>query len=159
MYNKKLAAVLNRMAKEDQNIRRSGRVDLELDKKNVLVLKEIIQKHGWPTINLVGRRASNNAWLIIQHADFDLAFQQKCLILLRKVAKDKRVSPENLAYLTDRVLVNKGKSQIYGTQFYTTKSGKLLPRPIKNVSNIDKRRAALNLSNFKSYQEKLSKYV
>jgi len=55
---------------------------------------------------LVGKKASQGAWLIAQHADHDLKFQKKCLKLLAEKLKIKKVEPRNFAYLTDRVLVN-----------------------------------------------------
>ncbi|WP_425413552.1 DUF6624 domain-containing protein [Micromonospora rhizosphaerae] len=79
-------------------------------------MKEIVHKYGWPTIDLVGKDGEDAAWAIAQHSDFDLAFQQEALALLREAAAHGRASPGNLAYLEDRVAVAKGEPQVYGTQ-------------------------------------------
>src|SRR5258708_32417370 len=87
------------------------------DQDNTAWLKSVIKKEGWPTISKVGEEASHAAWLIVQHADLDIKFQEDCLALLQKTWKNHDINPRNLAYLTDRVAVNTGLEQTYGTQF------------------------------------------
>jgi hypothetical protein len=53
-----------------------------------------------------------------------------------------------VAYLTDRVLVNEGKQQMYGTQG----AGATSP---SEEARIDKNRRALGLEPWRSYVEKL----
>ena len=52
-----------------------------------------------------------------------------------------QVSAVDVAYLTDRVLVNEGKPQEYGTQFHVV-DGVRQPRPIREPGKVDERRAA-----------------
>lgn len=118
-------------------------------------MRRIVREFGWPTISLVGKRASYWAWLLVQHADADAKFQEYCLKLMKKAAKYKQVSNTNIAYLTDRILVNKRKPQIYGTQFYKSKQGKLVPRPIKDTKPLDRRRKQMGLKSFASYKRKM----
>jgi hypothetical protein len=61
------------------------------------------------------------------------------------------------AYLTDRILVNNSKKQLYGTQFYRDKRGVLIARPIKNKDNLDKRRKAVGLESFQKYSKEITK--
>lgn len=101
----KSAKELIEMAKEDQKMRighQSGKIkfDFRVDLKNTKRLKKIIEKFGWPTISKVGKEASNAAWLLVQHADNDPKFQQKCLLLMLKV-KVGDINLQNIAYLTD----------------------------------------------------------
>ena len=65
--------------------------------------------------------------------------------------KDDEVTKKQVAFLTDRVLVNKGMSQIYGTQFYVDKNGKIIPKPIFNFPHLDDRRKIMGLGSFKEY--------
>lgn len=37
----------------------------------------MLDEHGWPTQDLVGEQASSAAWLLAQHADFDVALQRR----------------------------------------------------------------------------------
>jgi hypothetical protein len=125
----------------------------KITRKNALVLKSIVLRYGWPTVSLVGKLASRNAWLIVQHADHDIGFQRKCLKLMENIFKENPndVSVENIAFLTDRVLVNKGEKQIYGTQLQRSKDGQLIPRPIKTRRGVDERRKEVGLETLEEY--------
>ena len=93
--NRTLAAQINRMAIKDQTMRRTAEKTMHFDRNLDIVhaekLKEIVKAHGWPTIPLVGKKASRNAWLLVQHANHDLGFQKKCLARMEQmVNQDKR---------------------------------------------------------------------
>ncbi|MBS1533035.1 MAG: hypothetical protein JSU01_22230 [Bacteroidetes bacterium] len=67
-------------------------------------------------------------------------------------------SPENYAYLTDRMLVNKGKKQLFGTQVrVNTKTKHTRPLPIQDSTNVDVRRKAVGLSPLKDYLKQFNK--
>lgn len=117
--------------------------DEEVDKKNTERMKEIVEKIGWPSISKVGREASEAAWLLVQHADHDVEFQSQCLSLMQRLPVGD-VSLQDVALLTDRIRVNKGLSQIYGTQFRQI-DGKHVPKDIEDMGNVDKRRAEMGL--------------
>lgn len=160
--NKKLAQRVIKMAKADQQLRQAYMNNESVlekikaaDQIHVARMKKIVQRFGWPTVSLVGKKASHLAWLLVQHADFDVSFQKYCLGLMKKAAKNGNVTLANIAFLTDRILVNQGKPQIYGTQFYKDKNGKLLPRPIKGLKNLDRRRK-MGLETFGVYKRKMT---
>lgn len=158
---------LLRMVDEDQAARRAaGAAQFKdaaanermkaIDVKNTARMKEIIAQVGWPTKTLVGERASKGAWLLVQHADLDPAFQKQCLPLLEKSVEAGEGTKKELAYLTDRILVAEGKPQRYGTQFHTV-DGKLVPRPIEDEANVDARRAAVGLGTLAEYNEQMQR--
>lgn len=154
--NKLLRKKILQMVKKDQAMRKSGKWDSKIDKMNTRELKKIVKKYGWPDINLVGKKGSNDAWLIIQHADHDIKFQKECLKLMKKKMREGKIALQNVAYLTDRVRVNQGLSQLYGTQFYL-KDNKLIPRPIKDKKDLNKRRKNFGLEFFSKYKGRLIK--
>lgn len=121
---------------------------------NTEQLKKIINNIGWPSSNLVGENEEFSAWLIAQHSDFDLKFQEKCLGLLRKLPKTTE-RKKHIAYLIDRVLVNKKRKQVYGTQFYIGKNKKLESNPIRNIKNLDSKRVSVGLESFEVYRKRL----
>jgi len=151
--NKKLAKEILDRVRADQRMRRqfiAGKMkwNKQIDRKNTQWLKKITERHGWPTISLVGSKASRGAWLLVQHADHDLRFQKKVLKILNEThEKNKRdLNPENIAYLIDRVLVHEKKQQVFGTQFRRkNEKAKFEPLPIKDRRNINKRRKAYGL--------------
>jgi hypothetical protein len=160
-FKKPLLEELQRMATEDQEARmpppargdtvRWKRVS-EIDHKHVARLKNIIKEYGWPGINLAGEKGADAAWLLVQHADFDVEFQKRCLILLTEAVKNREASAIDLAYLTDRVLTNEGKKQVYGTQtHWDDSSKKYVPKPIDDERHVDERREQAGLGPLSVY--------
>src|SRR6266481_3961143 len=155
-----LSKEIDEMAAKDQLARAKyfngeGEPDLELDKKNTTRLKEIVEEIGWPGISKVGPTSSNNAWLLAQHSDHDIAFQIECLTLMKAEQKNE-VAQKNIAFLEDRILVNKGLPQIYGTQFKKDSFGKWLPKPIENRNDLNVRRLGMGLESFEEYETKIN---
>jgi Family of unknown function (DUF6624) len=120
-----------------------------VDEDNTKWLKGVVEQHGWPTHTLVSQDGASAAWLLVQHADADPKFQRQCLDLMVRLPKGE-VSPANLAYLSDRVLLAEGKKQVYGTQFVFA-GGKWKPRPIEDEAHVDQRRAEAGLSPLAEY--------
>jgi hypothetical protein len=79
-------------------------------------IKEIVAQDGWPGRSLVGEEGAHAAWLLVQHADADPAFQRSCLDLMQAAFANGEVTARELSFLTDRVLLKEGKPQMYGTQ-------------------------------------------
>lgn len=123
----------------------------KIDARNIARLEEIIKQHGWPGKSLVGEEASKAAFLILQHSD--LTRQEKYLSLLKKAARKGDTRPADVAMLEDRILVRRGKKQIYGTQVHSgpDTGGKLVLAPIENEKDVDKRRASVGLMPLAEY--------
>jgi hypothetical protein len=121
----------------------------EMDKKHRTRLQAIVKKHSWPGKSLVGKDGAHAAWLVVQHGDRDVAFQQRCLKLMKAAPKGEVDLPD-IAYLTDRVLIAQKRKQLYGTQLQVVK-GAFKPRPIDDPANVDKRRAAMGMSTLAEY--------
>ncbi len=149
-----VARELIRMSDADQAMRNSATWDSEVDARNIARMKEVVANMGWPAISKVGDRAASAAWLLVQHADRDPAFQQECLALMRSLPPGE-VQKRHIAYLEDRVRVNTGRPTLYGTQFYNNKQGAFGPRPIEDQDTLDERRAAAGLGPFAEYEKKL----
>lgn len=148
MKFRKIGREIVEMAKRDQKMRRSikwrsgngGIPDTNVDIPNTKRMQEIVNEIGWPTISKVGKKASNCAWLLVQHADLNVPFQKRCLRLLKR-AGGREVSRANIAYLEDRVRVNENRKQLYGTQYYMNKQKTAyIPRPIENPGTVESRR-------------------
>ncbi|WP_394746908.1 DUF6624 domain-containing protein [Spongiimicrobium salis] len=121
---------------------------INIDRSNTARMEEIVEKHGWPTFEKVGEEASNVAWLIVQHADRNPFFQEKCLELMEQALKEHQINPSNYAYLYDRVQLAKGEKQLYATQSTTNHNinAKIAGfQPIEDESNVQKRREEMNI--------------
>jgi hypothetical protein len=119
--NEALRQTLLKMAQEDQAqaaLAMKGAVPEGAGKAQarVALLKQIVSEFGWPGISMVGLDGASAAWLIAQHADFDVPFQRQCLALVEEAYPRGEVTGMHLAYLTDRVLIAERKPQLYGTQ-------------------------------------------
>jgi hypothetical protein len=153
-----IAAELLQMAEADQTMRKravqdSAAWNTALDAAHQRRLGEIIDQMGWPTIPLVGAEASQDAWLIAQHAP-DLAFMERCLELMRGLPANS-IHPANIAYLQDRVLMRQSEPQIYGTQFVGGVGGELRVYPIQDPEHMDERRASVGLGPFAEYEAQI----
>jgi hypothetical protein len=130
----------------------------KVDRKNVADLKELIRIYSWFRISVFGAAADINAWLVVQHADFDYNFQSSVLADLDSLYKIGESSPGNYAYLYDRVAASwadltRRKLQRYGTQGTCVAIGKWEPIPIEDAVNVDARRNSMGLSPMKEYIE------
>ncbi len=91
----------------------------------------------------VGEKGAHNAWLLVQHADHNVVFQEYCLQMMKDTPAGE-VDKTDIAYLTDRVCVNRGRGQLYGTQF-TQEDSKHIPRTIEDEANVDVRRSEIGM--------------
>ncbi len=123
-----------------------------VDEKNLKRVVEIIEEYGWPGISLVGEKGNISVWLVIQHGDRHPDIQKKYLPLLIESAEKGESRKSDVAYLSDRVRVNHGEKQIYGSQMILNeKTGKYEPKPIEDEENVDKRRAEVGLPPLADY--------
>jgi hypothetical protein len=129
-----------------------------IDAQDTARVKEIVKAHhGWPGPDLVGVDGTEAAFLLVQHADADPAFQKEMLPLVEKAVRAGDLRGSEYALLTDRVLVAEGKPQIYGTQMIV--QGKaLVPRPIADEAHLDKRRAEMGMEPFAEYLKELKDF-
>ena len=125
-----------------------------IDDDNTRWLADLLASRGWPGRTLVGEEAAQAAWLLAQHADQDPIQQRAFLDALRAAVAHGEASAVHLAYLEDRVRVNAGQSQLYGTQFIVT-GGTLGPHPIEDPGRLDERRAQAGLEPFADYEARM----
>ncbi|WBO69668.1 DUF6624 domain-containing protein [Streptomyces camelliae] len=127
-----------------------------IDRDNTAWLKWIVGEHGWPGVDLVGEEGADAAWLLAQHADQDLAFQQRALDLVAHAALAGQVPVHHYAYLLDRCRVGEGRRQLYGTQYHDNGTGTAIKAyPIEDPERLAERRTALGLEPQAAYERKV----
>lgn len=114
------------------------------DHANTAWLKEIVVTKGWPRRSEVGETAARRAWLLVQHADADPAFQVRALRLMEPLVKTGEASARDFAYLYDRVMLKLIGRQRYGTQL-TCGAGGLVPLPLEDEGAVEGRRREAGL--------------
>jgi hypothetical protein len=115
---------------------------------NLVRMKEVVAKYGWPSRKVVGTDGANAAWSLVQHADADVDFQKECLEKMEPLVKSGDVAAKDYAFLFDRVAVGQGRKQRYGTQLDGDDFA-----PIEDPQNVDARRKEMGLPSLAEYRE------
>jgi hypothetical protein len=156
MTDDALARELIEMTEQDRGLQSGALGDdfaAQLAHRRVTVrnadrLAEIMDRHGWPAISAVGAEAARRAWLVAQHADRQLDVQRRALALMARAVEAGEADPQHLAMLRDRVRVNEGRRQVYGTQIAGVVDGVPVPWPCEDPERMDERRAEVGLAAF-----------
>lgn len=121
------------------------------DRENTEWLKKDLRENGWPKISQFGPVADRQAWLLVQHADQDVAFQREVLGLLEGLVAAKETSPRNYGMLWDRVATAENRLQRYGTQGRCVGPGKWTAYEVEDPANLEARRASLGFPTMAEY--------
>ncbi|RZM05326.1 MAG: hypothetical protein EOO88_55030 [Pedobacter sp.] len=117
-------------------------------------INKLFTKYGFLGYKQVGKEGSQNFWLMVQHSDADPSFQKKILAAMDRAVKKKDANPAQFAYLTDRVAVNAGEQQVFGTQvtYEVNTTGRAIPKiGLIDSVNVDVRRKEYELGPLKDY--------
>jgi hypothetical protein len=125
-----------------------------VDERNRQKLNEIIKEFGFPTKEMVGKDAMNGIFLIIQHADGDKEWQKSQLPNIEQAVKNGDMDGQSYAYLYDRIKINGGEKQRYGTQFAKVDP---INRTVElaeteDIENLDKRRMEVGMMPIEMYK-------
>lgn len=135
-------------------VRRYMTPAMAVDSSNRAWMRGVLKRFGWPGRTFVGDAAADAAWLLVQHADADTAFQVRALGLMKRAADAGEAQPKSYAYLADRVAEARGRPQIYGTQA-EMRDGRISFKPIEDSARVDARRAAVGLPPLAEYRRVL----
>lgn len=130
----------------------------EVDGDNTAWLKTDIAANGWYRISAFGPEASRAAWLLVQHADRDPAFQTEVLAMLEPLAREGEIEPWHYAYLYDRVAVNTGGLQRYGSQGRCVARGVWGPQPLEDPERVEALRAAFEMGPLSEYAAHMHRF-
>jgi len=118
-----------------------------IDSINVLQLKVIIARYGWPDEKRFGK---NHAKIILLHADVQIV--EKIHALLLDEVKLKKLKPFTFATIWDTKLAHSGCKQLYGTIPMVDINGKTLQPLIENVDSTNKARKLIGLKPIIKYR-------
>ena len=177
--NEKLQLELIKMYVNDQYVRSNLMTDIlqkyNLSKDQVIIdsngintdernrerLKEIIAKYGFPTKKMVGKDAMNGVFFMIQHADGENAWQKSQLTNIKNAVKMGDLDSQSFAYLYDRIKINSGEKQLYGTQFANVDAVNNIVELDKteDIDNLDKRRMEIGMMPIEMYKKLMLKNI
>lgn len=130
------------------------------DARHVARLLEIVAEFGWPGPTKVGDDGARAALVLVQQADHAPEFQASMLPRLEWAVTSSGVPLVDVADLTDRVRVNQGLPQVYGTRYVvdTDANGEVryvLPL-VEDVEQLDARRAEAGLRPWAEVERELA---
>ena len=166
--NKSLKAQLDTIHQEDQKYRlrinellkksRTESENMELitlhelmnktDFTNLIKIEKILNECGWLGADAIGEQGNKTLFLVIQHSDLET--QLKYLPMMREAVKKGNAKGTNFALLVDRIEMEKGNRQIYGSQIKID-GDEFYVYPIIEPEKVNERRAEVGLEPIEDY--------
>ncbi len=122
------------------------------DLKNIEEIRQIISEYGYPGKKLVGEPTNKAAWYVIQHSEYI----EEYFPSIEKAGKENDLPLRLVAMMEDRLLMQKGLEQKYGTQAKGQKINNpetgeeewsYFIWPIKNPENVNELRKTVGFNN------------
>lgn len=98
----------------------------------------------FPSNTEIGNIASRFAFLMLQHSSYDI--RKKYYKTIKFAMEKNHLEKRYFAMYLDRLLIDEGKKQLYGTQMQKSTDGKLVLFPVKRKFNMNRRRLRLGLA-------------
>src|ERR1043166_5181861 len=162
-FNKKLHYELMKLRKKDQERVKAAIADRKPDNildrlresrsQNSDSLCVILKQYGWPTKRLVGDDGADAVFFLLRNTS-NPTMQAALLPVIIAATSEKEIELRDFASYIDRVRLNAGLKQLFGTQA-TIRDGFLGMFPIPDESLVDPRRKQYQLPPLADYQRTL----
>ncbi|UCA57739.1 hypothetical protein KB553_11760 [Chryseobacterium rhizoplanae] len=138
--------ILSEVLESDQRIRKSNELIkyAKEDHRNQELVISIIEKCGMPTLKEVGQKQMDAIWLGLQHSTKEIRI--KYFPYVEKAVKNGDLSKQQYALMKDRILMDEGNPQIYGSQI---ENGKLYK--LENPETVNERRKEMGMEPIEDY--------
>lgn len=139
--------ILDSVYVSDQRIRQGGVPFAEFarqDHKNQELVISILEKCGMPTLDEATREQLNAIWLVIQHTR--RKYREKYFPLIEEGYKNGLFSSNQYATMKDRILMDRGEPQLYGSQI---KNGQLYK--LDSPAKVNERREKMGMEPLEVY--------
>lgn len=124
----------------------------ETDSTNLAAVSRILDTYGWPSG--LSDEANKAIFLVVDHSDLNI--MNKYIGLFRDAVEKGYLSMNDLVTMEDRMLMNAGKPQKYGTQAYSlVEYGKTMIYiwPVEDPDKLDALRKSVGLMPIEDYLE------
>jgi outer membrane protein OmpA-like peptidoglycan-associated protein len=120
------------------------------DKSNLVALKKLINRYGWPKMSEVGQKAAYGAFLIINHSDTKT--MKAYLPILESHCKINEATWEWYAMMFDRIRIDEKQPQRYGTQYIQDGASpkSFILAPIEEPDKVDVYRKQVGLGSIEN---------
>jgi len=145
----KKAQILSEVYESDQRIRRENQLIkyAKEDHRNQELIISILEKCGMPTLSEVSQEQMGAIWLGLQHTN--KKYRKKFFPLIEEAVNNGDLNKEQYALMKDRILLDEGRPQIYGSQL---KDGKLYK--LESPETVNERREIMGLESIEKYLKK-----
>lgn len=117
--------------------------------ENLARLEEIIAEQGFPKLSVYFGNGTKAAFAVLGNADVET--RKKYLPMIKEAAEAKEADWKSTAIFIDRINLDDGKEQIYGTQIYKRKDGSFYVKNLADPASVTERRKAIGLSTMESF--------
>ncbi len=139
--------LLDEAYRRDQEIRKEGvTYDALADHKNLELVISIDQVCGLPE-GMENEKQINIIWLVIQHSKAE--YRKRYISYFEKANEVGAIDAGSIALMKDRMAMDDGKPQVYGSQVYNDRLYNL-----RDPSTVDQRRASVGLGPLKDYLDR-----
>lgn len=115
-------------------------------------IKEVFDQYGFAGFDLVGKKGSSDFWVMVQHSNHNPEFQLDVLEKMKIEVDKGNADSRNYGLLVDRVKLNTGQAQIYGTQVdYNKEICQAFPKNLADSVNVNERRKSIGLQPLEEY--------
>ena len=120
------------------------------DTYNQALLEHIFIRYGYPSYRKIGLDMEEIPFVVMLHCSLD--FQEKYAPLVKAASDRDEIPKYYYAQVLDRILMLKGKAQIYGTQLvWNNKADVMELYQVKDMTKIDQLRKEVSLPSLKRY--------
>ena len=148
-----VSAELSKRREADQAVRtdptRRGEMR-KVDADNTAWLIGVIAELGWIDSRRFGASAANDAFLIVQHSG-DLRLMLAALPEIERDVSARTLDPQPYALLYDRLQLNLGRKQRYGTQIGRNQRGDMVVLPLEDRERVEEFRKQIGLFPLSAY--------
>lgn len=156
-----LQADLARRMATDQEIRkaypRSEKVEA-VEAENARFLRDLVRQIGWIDVERFGMDASCDAAIIAQHRA-DLSLMLAALPILERELKGNPEGTQVYAVFFDRLQIDLGFPQRYGTQVGMDEKGNPLVLPLESRTDLERYRKEIGLPPMAEYLKLAGQYL
>ncbi len=152
----RIAALQAELAKRreiDQAVRTDAARHAEMegvDRDNTAWLAALVQEIGWIDVERFGKESAGAAFLIVQHSG-DLPLMSAALPAIERDVRAHGLDGQNYALLFDRLQVNLGRRQRYGSQLGSDEEGRLIVIGLEARDRVDALRKELRMGPLAAY--------
>jgi hypothetical protein len=143
----KKGEILEEVFTSDQRIRKQNVPFKEFakeDHKNQELVISLLEKCGMPASEEVSEKQLFIIWLVLQHAN--KKYRKKYFPEIEKAVNNGYLPKEQYALMKDRILMEEGKPQLYGTQITNGKLYKL-----ESPETVNERRKEMGMKPIEEY--------